>query len=71
MLRRTFKLVSMSFKALVILILGYIIPFVAIIIVDRTIGLTIYTFCLAFIILFCIIILISFSNYHIKQRRGI
>ena len=71
MLRRMFKLVLTSFKGIFLIGLVYVIPFLTMIIVDRTIGLTIYTFCLAYIILLFIIIIFSLSNYHIKKRRVI
>ena len=72
MLRMIFKLVSMSFKALIILILAYLIPFMMIVIIDRTIGIiTIYTFCLGYLCLFIIIILFSLFGNHIKKERGI
>ena len=70
MLRRTFNLVLTTFKGMFILILGYVVPFVAIIIVARTICLTIYTFCLAYIILMFIIIIFSLGN-HIKKKEVI
>ena len=65
-----FKLGLTSFKGLFLLILVYVVPFVAITIVARTIGLTIYTFCLAYIILMFIIIIFSLGN-HIKKKEVI
>ncbi len=71
MLRSMFKLGLTSFKGLFLLILVYVVPFVAITIVARTIGLTIYTFCLTFIILFFIIITFSSFGNHIKKKEVI
>lgn len=71
MLRSAIKLVLTSFRGLFLFILSYIIPFLMMIIIIRTIGLNIYTFCLGYLFLGLIITIISLSNYHIKKKRVI
>ena len=70
MLGKMFKLVLTSFKGMFLLILVYVIPFLTMRLVDRTIGLTIYTFGLAYIILSFIIMIFSFRD-HIKKKEVI
>ena len=69
MLRRTFRAVETFGHILFLMGLGYAIPFLTMRIIDSTLGLTIYTFCLGYLCLLVIIIIFSICGNHIKRRR--